>query len=249
MRSFFRNRGPKLKVGDEVIRYDVVYRDVSHPRLRVTDKGRVELILPLGTDTDPRSFILGRREWILRKIGELRDISSFIDKYRGSEGKLLLFGKFYDVKTRFGSKRGDVSLRDGEVVVNLPEAGQLYEHLKAWVKRSLSKVLNDYLRKYEELMGVKVKRVYIRNLQRKWGSRSSEGNVSFNLMLAALPNDLIEYVVAHELAHFLEPSHGRNFQRLLESFCPDYREKELLLAKYRPLIEGNSVWRKLRRPH
>jgi len=249
LKSLLRIRKRELKIDTETIRYDVVYRNVSHPRLQVTDEGVVKLILPSSTDASPESLIFSKRKWILEKIRELRELSSLVDECRGSENKLLLFGKFYEVKTGSGSEKANVSLGDGEIIVNLSKGGKLYKHLRRWVKKTLFGVLSDRLHKYEELMGVKVKKMYIRNLQKKWGSRSGEGNVSFNLMLAAVPRDLVECVVAHELTHFLEPKHGRNFHRLLESFCPNYEEKERLLAKYRLLVERNLVWRNLLAKH
>lgn len=82
------------------------------------------------------------------------------------------------------------------------------------------------------IMGVqgRVKRLVYRDMTSRWGScQPSTGRVCINVRLAAWPPRCLEYVVVHELCHFLEPSHGLRFKSLMDRFLPDWRERKDLL--------------------
>jgi hypothetical protein len=72
--------------------------------------------------------------------------------------------------------------------------------------------------------------IRIRAMKRKWGAcRTRTGDVVFNRSLAAEPPRAIEYVVLHEFAHLIEPSHGPSFQAILTEHMPDWRAVETAL--------------------
>ena len=57
----------------------------------------------------------------------------------------------------------------------------------------------------------------------------------FNWQLIALPKELIEYVINHEITHLLEFNHSTNFHKRLVALCPDFREKENVLKNVTPI--------------
>ena len=69
-----------------------------------------------------------------------------------------------------------------------------------------------------ERMGVKPRRVFMRDQRTRWGSCSSRGNISLNWRLIMAPPEVLAYVVIHELAHLREANHGRRFWALVEAF-------------------------------
>ena len=93
-------------------------------------------------------------------------------------------------------------------------------------------VLTDRLRYYAGRMGVTYRRVTIRNQKTRWGSCSSAGNLNFNVRLAQVDPDLLDYVVVHELAHRREMNHSPAFWDIVESVLPDYRERRERLSRY-----------------
>lgn len=76
-------------------------------------------------------------------------------------------------------------------------------------------------------------RVSIRNQRSCWGSCSARNNLNFNYRLLYLPQELREYVMAHELCHLRVFGHGAEFWRLVEAFVPDWRERRKTLRRYR----------------
>jgi predicted metal-dependent hydrolase len=72
-------------------------------------------------------------------------------------------------------------------------------------------------------------KIIIRKMRRRWGSCSSKGEVTLNLMLMKMPLACIDYVITHELCHFEAFHHGASFYQLLSAVMPDWKERELLI--------------------
>lgn len=73
-------------------------------------------------------------------------------------------------------------------------------------------------------MGVKVGRVFVQRMKTKWGScNPSSGAIRLNTELAKKPPECLEYIVVHEMAHLLEPTHNTRFISLMDLFLPHWR--------------------------
>jgi predicted metal-dependent hydrolase len=68
-----------------------------------------------------------------------------------------------------------------------------------------------------------IKKVFIKNTKSRWGSCSSRGNLNFNYKVLFLPQELQDYVIAHELCHLKEFNHGKKFWALVAQTVPNYR--------------------------
>ena len=85
---------------------------------------------------------------------------------------------------------------------------------------------------YSKIMNVTVGRVTIRNQKTRWGSCSSKGNVNFNYNLYYMPEELLDYVVVHELSHRKYMNHSDLFWNEVGKYCPEYRMYRKELMKY-----------------
>ena len=92
--------------------------------------------------------------------------------------------------------------------------------------------IGKQVRHYCEAMGVTVGYVTVKDQKTRWGSCSAKGNVNFNYQLAFLPDELLDYVVIHELAHRRHMNHSRAFWAEVEKYCPDYLERREQLKEY-----------------
>lgn len=105
------------------------------------------------------------------------------------------------------------------------------DELRAW--RVLVQAATEQLvAKWEPVIGVKAGSLVYRSMRSRWGSCQPEtGRVCINTRLALYPPRCLEYVVVHELCHFLEPGHGPRFKALLDRFLPDWRVADALLKQ------------------
>ena len=90
---------------------------------------------------------------------------------------------------------------------------------------------------YARIMGVSYGRIAIREQKTRWGSCSSKGNLNFNWRLILAPEEVLDYVVVHELAHRREMNHSKAFYAIVESVLPDYRQARRWLREH-----GYSLW-------
>lgn len=97
--------------------------------------------------------------------------------------------------------------------------------------RMAKKIIPERVDYYAKIMGVSYGRISIREQKTRWGSCSSKGNLNFNWKLVLMPEDLLDYVVVHELAHRLEMNHSKAFWKIVEDVLPDYRERKKLLSQ------------------
>ena len=142
---------------------------------------------------------------------------------------------------------------DSEICAFLREKeGWIRKHLqemqrKAEVQRQIPKLTNEELQElaeracrvfpekvayYAKKLGVTYGMITIRNQKTRWGSCSAKGNLNFNCLLMLTPEEVVDYVVVHELCHRIEMNHSKRFWNLVERILPDYRQSRMWLKKH-----------------
>lgn len=106
-----------------------------------------------------------------------------------------------------------------------------YETLTPMEKNKIRRHFMERLKFYAPQMGVTYGRITIRNQKGRWGSCSSKGNLNFNYRLHYLPQELMDYVVVHELAHRVHMNHSREFWAFVEQYYKDYKESKKRLRE------------------
>jgi predicted metal-dependent hydrolase len=96
--------------------------------------------------------------------------------------------------------------------------------------RALAKaVLPEKVARWADRMGVRPTRLTVTSARTRFGSCSAKNAVSFSWRLMDYPDEAVEYVVVHELAHILHHDHSPAFYACVERYLPDYRERKKLL--------------------
>ena len=86
---------------------------------------------------------------------------------------------------------------------------------------------------YAEILDVKPAHITVRDTSSRWGSCSSTRNLSFSWRLILAPSFVLEYVVAHEVAHLREMNHGRRFWRLVEDLVGNVERPQAVARRKR----------------
>lgn len=90
---------------------------------------------------------------------------------------------------------------------------------------------------FSELMGLRPDTVKVNSAKTRWGSCNRKGGINFTYRLLFVPEELIDYVVVHELAHLKEMNHSSRFWSVVEQTMPDYRLRRKRLRDYERQIE------------
>lgn len=85
-------------------------------------------------------------------------------------------------------------------------------------------VIPEKVKKYAPIVGVDYGRITIRNQRSCWGSCSGKGNLNFNCLLMLFSDEVIDYVVVHELCHRKHMNHSAAFYAEVERVLPEYRK-------------------------
>ena len=104
------------------------------------------------------------------------------------------------------------------------------EEIHALADRAMQ-VIPEKVRHYAPLVGVTWGRITIRNQKTRWGSCSAKGNLNFNCLLMLMPDEIVDYVVVHELAHRKEMNHSPAFWAIVEGVLPDYARRRQWLKE------------------
>jgi len=94
---------------------------------------------------------------------------------------------------------------------------------------------------WEPKLGVRVNGYFLQRMKTKWGSCNHRaGHIRLNTELVKKPKDLLEYVIVHEMAHLIHPTHSDRFVALLDKHCPSWREARAELNEL-PLSTGAGL--------
>jgi hypothetical protein len=98
------------------------------------------------------------------------------------------------------------------------------EIVDTWYRKELRKQARPLIAKWEKIVGVKVERLFIRKMKTKWGSSNpTAGTIRLNTDLAKKPMEYLEYIIVHEMAHLIEPTHNQRFVALMDTLMPKWR--------------------------
>ena len=97
------------------------------------------------------------------------------------------------------------------------------EEIKELAEKAL-RIIPEKVKYYAPIVGVNYGRITIRNQRTRWGSCSSKGNLNFNCLLVLFPDEVIDYVVVHELCHRKHMNHSAAFYAEVERVFPEYKK-------------------------
>jgi predicted metal-dependent hydrolase len=198
--------------------------------LRIDAQGEaVDLVLPPRTSL-PRalSFLESNRGWLVERLSALPPRTVFED---GAEVPIL--GATYRIRHMLRQRgQGPVWIEGRELRVTGDPA-----HLERRVGDFLKDMARDELarraRRLAARLDRKVARVSVRDTTTRWGSCSASGNLAFSWRLILAPEPVLDYVVAHEVAHLVEMNHGPRFWRLVDRLSPEADKQRVWLNRNR----------------
>ena len=200
--------------------------------LRVTAPKRITL-------AEIDNAIRAKQRWILTKLherGERRALRQEKPPMQWIDGAALPYmGGAITLRLQpaqrshcmFDSALGE--LRIG-VVAGLAES-QLQQCVRIWLQAQATRVFAERLTLYAARLGVSYSKVTLSSAGTRWGSCTVDGSIRLNWRLIHFSLPLIDYVVAHELAHLLEMNHSPRFWAKVESVYPDYDGAKAALRK------------------
>jgi len=169
-------------------------------------------------------FVLLKREWIEQKLSISRQQMAEKQAFALNYGDMILFrGNLCPIDSKEGVRAGF----DGECFFLPPNlcAKQIKSSCIKVYHKLAKAHLSERVSVFGEQMNIFPASVKVNSAKARWGSCSSRGNINFSWRLIMASDDVIDYVVVHELAHLRHMNHSSEFWAIVERFLPDYRER------------------------
>ena len=222
--SIQRMEERKIKMGNRITSYFIQYKKIKNCYLKV-EQGQIVVHAPQMMNIDQiEALIIQNQDKLLKRMDQYFCKADYVD-----QGYVYLFNQKYRILLKeVGIKKCAIHgldlyvyHRDIEKTVTLFLKEQLMDYL---VRKIQTYLLNDFpLNKVD---------ITLRKMKSRWGACFYKKNkICFNSVLVHVDKKLIDYVIVHELCHFIEPNHSKEFYLEIEKRMPDYKQREKRLAE------------------
>ncbi len=213
----------------------VIKKPIKNWHLNVlpTD-GRVRVSVPLDvSDELVRAFVIRKYDWILKHVKSFREQERQPEREYVSGESHYLRGRRYIMRV-IPAKRPKIEIKGKKYIYYYVPGNytkeQKQKYYEKWLRKELKKDLEILVPKWENIMNLKVNEVKIKKMKTKWGScNPTAKRIWINLELIKKPQKYLEYIIVHELAHFIERKHNKEFKTIMDKYMPGWEiyRKEL----------------------
>jgi predicted metal-dependent hydrolase len=219
-----------IKYEDDIVKCKIDRAKRKNVYIIVKNKEVIIKVPTILNDYDVKKIVDDKKDWIYKKIK-----NSIIKKQKEyvNNEKFYILGKIYDLKISYDYiKKSNVILKDNNLIVILPIKYCKFKEddIKSKVKKLIDKLYYDIT---EEKVKEKIynitknvslypKEVRIKKLKRAWGICSSKKNITINSRLCMYSDDVIEYVLLHEVCHLKYMNHSKDFWNMINYYMPNY---------------------------
>lgn len=203
----------KFKLNDYIIEYEIIRKDNKNLYFRIDENCKLIITAPkFITDLEVKNLITKNSSAILKMYEEAL--------IRSERDKLFWYlGKGY--KVVFDNRVTDIEFSDDTITCNNEE--ELNKFYLSECERVFNEEVEVCKKCFSELPEFTLK---LRKMRTRWGvCNTKKYTITLNTELLKKEISLIDYVIIHEMTHFFEPNHGKNFWKLVGMAIPDYKEK------------------------
>lgn len=220
----------KSKLDLDGLTIEVVRKPIKHIHLGVyPPEGRVRIAAPVHMAWDAiRLFAISKLAWIKRQRhkfqGQQREpIREYLEREShyvwGRRYLLRIVESDAPPTVQLGFRKLQLSVRPGTA------NSKRREIVDEWFRAQLRAAVEPLIRKWEPIVKVKVKQLFVQRMRTKWGSCNPESrHIRLNAELARKPPECLEYILVHEMVHLRYPNHGPRFIALMDEVMPQWRD-------------------------
>jgi predicted metal-dependent hydrolase len=211
------------------ISVELVFKDIKNVHLSVhPPTGRVRISAPERMEVDKiRVFAISKLDWIKRHQTGFRSQEREAPREYLDRESHYLWGRRYLLRIHESDAPPELQLGPGKMHLRVrPHTSKekkraiVAEFYRDQIRVEASRLIATWGR----MLGVSADRLYVRQMKTKWGTCNPRArSIRLNTELAKKPKHCLEYIVVHEMVHFLDPRHGNRFASLMDSFLPEWR--------------------------
>jgi len=231
-----------IKIGEVALPVKIYFENRKNSRVSISRKS-VNIRIPYFLTAKQKAIEEARlKAWAIEHIKQISHKLKRTPIRNYKHNDIIKVGeKEYILKIKYKKKKSSSGRLRNKNEIHLSLAGNLSKTRQNWhISRLLGKIIgNERLPSLRERVDtlnrehfhVRIKKISFRNQKSRWGSCSSKGNINISTRLLFAPDDVLEYVCIHELAHLKEMNHSRRFWNLVAEAMPDYKDKKKWLKE------------------
>lgn len=233
-----------IQIGEILIQ--VTRKAIKNVHLSVhPPDGRVTLVAPTATRLDvARAYAISRLGWIREQQEKLRNQARETPRQFIERESHFIWGRRHLMTIKYAEAKPFVALDHKRITLTVrpgANAEKRAEIIHEWHKSLLHEVVPSIIHKWQPKLKVHVSSYFLQRMKTKWGScNHRDCHIRLNTELVKKPKDLLEYVIVHEMAHLLEPTHSERFIAILQKHYPTWREAR---AELNELPLSAEEWR------
>jgi predicted metal-dependent hydrolase len=211
------------------VRVDVHFKDIKNLHLSVQPpEGRVTVSAPARMTLESvRLFAIRKLSWIKTQQRLLQSQEREAPREFVSNESHFVWGKRYLMAVREVEGGPTIQLEHSRLVLGIRRGSEprvKETAIAAWYRDLVKAEIPQIVDRWASVLGVELSRFYVRRMKTRWGSCNQKArSIRLNTELAKKPKECIEYVVLHELAHLLEPTHNARFTAIMDRAMPNWR--------------------------
>jgi len=209
----------------------IVNTKLKHTYLSFDEEANLVIKSPKVSQRYIEQLLLKKSSWI--------NISK--EKLLGKKGKTSNFTELYFqghsfplILQKHDKKRVKLIFEEDRFILYYQDYDEtlFQKHIDIFYKTKALEIIPALVDDWAETMRLKYSKLSFRKTKRQWGSCSGKDALSFNSMCMKLPEDVLQYIIVHELAHIKHKHHQKSFWSCVETYMPSYKIQVKALKAY-----------------
>lgn len=224
-----------IEINNQIAEVDIKYGSRKSVVIKITPEGKVVIYVPKNANYNViEDILVSKTEWIEKALAKVDGLCVLsVRKYLENKWAIPIRGQFYPVETELGLEDSCTMEKD---ILKIKTTRNNLEHLifmvEGYLKTLAEQTIRDKVKEFAEVMEVFPEKCIVKTQKKRWGTCSSRRELRFNWKCIMLKDDLIDYIVVHELCHLKQMNHSSDFWNEVEYRIPDYKSRRNALKKY-----------------
>ena len=215
-------------------------------RLEIRSETGLTVVVPRKyTQQQVHDILRQKARWILKHLSTSKPAQMPLFTLEPGQGDRLVFmGRPIELVISTGKSAACPAVLHGDKLVistgsrNRPVPGIL----ENWYRRQAAAVFKQKADCFQEMMGLRYNTIFIRGQRTRWGSCSPAGNLTLNWKLLMAPEEIVDYVIIHELAHLKHMNHSKRFWDLVGQYCPGWKRHRKYLITHEDDLKARAAF-------
>lgn len=216
------------------IKYKIIYSKRKTIKIAIDNNGEVIVTAPENISTEAIDDVIKKRtNWINDKLNEIKNRITL------PNDSILYLGELRKVKVIIQKylKKEFVVEHNNLFIINVRSQDNVIKVLKNYLIQEFDAIVRAKVRNYEKYFKMKPIDIKVKDVKSKWGSCTYDNKLCFNYRLIMANEEIIDYVIIHEMCHMVHKNHSKDYWNLVEKLYPIYKKCDKWLKENGYLLQ------------